>query len=98
VRSLAKQFGLPLCDRDRLKSFTDGERRCYFYDLSDHIKRHIMDQDPAVARRVPMTWKSGNSSNGSITFEPIVQSATPFAREIGLEPITMRGECRLIPR
>ena len=34
VRSPAKQFGLPLCDRDRLKAMTDGELHAYFYILT----------------------------------------------------------------
>jgi hypothetical protein len=38
---------------------------------------------------VEATWKPWNSSNGSISFEHIVKSATPdFACEIGLERIT----------
>jgi len=41
VRSLAKQ------------AMTDGQLRVYFYNLDDRIKRHIMDQDPAIAER----WK-----------------------------------------
>jgi hypothetical protein len=53
TRSLAKQFDLPLCDRDRLKSFTDGQLRAYFYNLDDRIKRHVTDQDPTIAQR----WK-----------------------------------------
>jgi hypothetical protein len=51
VRSLAKQFGLPLCDRDRLKAMTDGELRAYFYNLDDRIKRYVMSLDPTIARR-----------------------------------------------
>ena len=53
VRSLAKQFGLPLCDRAYLKAMTDGELQAYFYNLDDRIKRHVMDQDPTDAQR----WK-----------------------------------------
>jgi hypothetical protein len=53
VRSLAKQFGLPLCDRARLKAMTDGELRAYFYNLGDRVKRHIMSLDRTIAQR----WK-----------------------------------------
>ena len=62
VRSLAKQFGLPLCDRAYLKAMTDGELQAYFYNLDDRIKRHVM----TLIRRSPsggsflMTWKPGN--------------------------------------
>jgi hypothetical protein len=80
VRSLAKQFGLPLCDRTHLKVMTDGALHAYFYDLDDRIKRHVMSLNPTIAQR----WKlpdamlePGNSSNGSISFEPIVKSTTP---------------------
>jgi hypothetical protein len=53
VRALAKQFDLPLCDRDRLNAMTDGELHAYFCNLDDRIKRHVMDQDPTIAQR----WK-----------------------------------------
>jgi hypothetical protein len=53
VRSLAKQFGLPLCDRAQLEAMTDGQLHAYFYNLDDRIKRHVMDQDPTDAQR----WK-----------------------------------------
>jgi hypothetical protein len=53
ARLLAQQFKLPVCDRDRLKSFSDGELRSYFYNLGDRVKRHVMNLDPAIARR----WK-----------------------------------------
>jgi hypothetical protein len=53
ARALAERFALPLCDRDCLETQTDGELHAYFYNLSDRIKRHILDQDPAIARR----WK-----------------------------------------
>jgi hypothetical protein len=33
VRSLAKQFALPLCDRAHLNAMTDGELHAYFYNL-----------------------------------------------------------------
>ena len=51
VRSLAKQFGLPLCDRAQLKGMTDGELHAYFYNLDDRIKRYMLDQDPTIAQR-----------------------------------------------
>jgi hypothetical protein len=53
ARALAKQFGLPLCDRDRLKAMTDGGLRAYFYNLGDRVKRHVMSLDLAIARQ----WK-----------------------------------------
>ena len=53
ARSLAQQLKLPVCDRDRLKSFSDGELRSYFYNLGDRVKRHVMNLDPAIARQ----WK-----------------------------------------
>jgi hypothetical protein len=85
VRSLAKQFGLPLCDRAHLKAMTDGELHAYFYNLDDRIKRYVMSRmlrSPSGGR-FPMRWKPGNSSNGSLSFEPIVKSATPS--ELGFE-------------
>jgi hypothetical protein len=63
VRSLAKQFGLPLCDRAHLKAMTDGELHAYSYNLDDRIKRQC---DGAWIRRspsgasFPMKWKPGN--------------------------------------
>ena len=53
VRSLAKQFGLPLCDRAQLKAMTNGELHAYFYNLDDRIKRRVMSLDPTIAQR----WK-----------------------------------------
>jgi hypothetical protein len=53
VRSLAKQFGLPLCDHAHLKAMTDGELHAYFYNLDDRIKRHVMSLYLAIAQR----WK-----------------------------------------
>jgi hypothetical protein len=53
VRQLAERYGLPLCDDGQLELFTDGELRAYFYNLSDGIKRHILDQNPVLAQR----WK-----------------------------------------
>jgi hypothetical protein len=53
ARSLAKQFGLPLCDRAQLKAMTDGELHAYFYNLDDRVKRDIMSLDPTIAQR----WK-----------------------------------------
>ena len=53
LRSLAKQFGLPLCDRAQLKAMTNGELHAYFYNLDDRIKRHVMSLDPTIAER----WK-----------------------------------------
>jgi hypothetical protein len=35
VRSLAKHFGLPLCDRAHIKAMTEGEMGVYFYNLDD---------------------------------------------------------------
>jgi hypothetical protein len=52
-RALAKQFNLPLCDRDRLKAMTDGELHAYFYNLSGGIKSLVLEQNPEIARR----WK-----------------------------------------
>jgi hypothetical protein len=49
ARSLAKQFGLPLCDRAHLKAMTDGELHAYFYNLDDRIKRHVMSLDPVLS-------------------------------------------------
>ena len=45
VRSLAKQFGLPLCDRAYLKAMTDGELH------ADRVKRHVMSLDATIAQR-----------------------------------------------
>ena len=53
VRQLAERYGIPLCDRGRLEVLTDGELHAYYFNLSDCIKRYIMDQDPAIFRR----WK-----------------------------------------
>ena len=53
VRSLAKQFGLPLCDRAQLEAMTDGQLHAYFYNLDDRIKRHVMSLDATIAQR----WK-----------------------------------------
>jgi hypothetical protein len=53
VRSLAKQFGLHLCDRAHLKAMTDGELHAYFHNLDDSIKRHVMSPDATIAQR----WK-----------------------------------------
>ena len=54
VRQLAERYGLPLLfDGGQLEMFSDGELWAYFYNLSDGIKRHILDQNPAIAQR----WK-----------------------------------------
>ena len=53
ARRLAQDYGLPLCDRDRLKAMTDGQLRAYFYNLGDRVKRHVMSLDLATARQ----WK-----------------------------------------
>ena len=53
ARRLAQDYGLPLCDRDRLKAMTDGQLRAYFYNLGDRVKRHVMSLDLAIARQ----WK-----------------------------------------
>ena len=53
VRQLAEHYGLPLCNDGQLGLFTDGELWAYFYNLSYGIKRHILDQNPAIAQR----WK-----------------------------------------
>jgi hypothetical protein len=53
TRKLAQTHALPLCDSDRLLRMTDGDLHAYFFNLGDRIKRHIMAQEPAIARR----WK-----------------------------------------
>jgi putative transposase len=71
--------------------FSDGELWAYFYNLSDGIKRHILEQNPAIARR----WKFPDAMPVWEFIERIDQfrahrrSATPdFAGRPGLEPIT----------
>ena len=91
ARSLAQQCKLPVCDRDRLKSFTDGELRSYFYNLGDRVKRHVMDLDPAIARQ----WKLADDMEAWEFIERLDQLRahrqvrnSRLPREIGLEPIT----------
>jgi hypothetical protein len=56
-----------------------------------------MSLDLAIARqwKLPDDMEAWEFIERSISFEPIVKSATPdLAREIGLEPITIRGDYR----
>ena len=89
VRQLAERYGLPLCDDGQLELFTDGELRAYFYNLSDGIKRHILDQNPAIAQR----WKFCDDIPVWEFIEQIdrlrahQEPNSRLAREFGLEPI-----------
>jgi hypothetical protein len=77
ARLLAKQFGLPLCDRAHLKAMTDGELHAYFYNLDDRIKRRVMSLDPTIAQR----WKLPDDMEAREFIERLdqlqVKSATP---------------------
>jgi hypothetical protein len=53
ARGLAKDYGLPLCRRERIKAMTATELKVYFYNLSDRVKVHIMSQDLSISRN----WK-----------------------------------------
>jgi hypothetical protein len=87
VRQLAERYGLPLLfDGDQLELLTDGELWAYYYNLSDSIKLHILEQNPAIAQR----WKFYDDMPVWEFVERVDQlrahSATPdFARDIGLE-------------
>ena len=89
VRQLAERYGLPLCDDGQLELFTDGELHAYYYNLSNSIKRHILDQNPAIARR----WKFYDAMPVWEFIEQIdrlrahQEPNSRLAREIGLEPI-----------
>ena len=85
LRSLAKQFGLPLCDRAQLKGMTDGELHAYFYNLDDRIKRYMLDQDPTIAQRweVPDDMPAWEFIERLDQLRAIVKSATPS--ELGFE-------------
>ena len=91
VRQLAERYGLPLLfDGGQLEMFSDGELWAYFYNLSDGIKRHILDQNPVLAQRwrfpdnMPV-WEFVERVNQLRAHR---QERNSFAREIGLEPIT----------
>jgi hypothetical protein len=53
ARYLAAHYGLPLCERARLKRLTTSELRVYFFNLGDRVKRHVMELDLLVTRH----WK-----------------------------------------
>jgi hypothetical protein len=62
VRSLAKHFGLPLCDRADIKAMTEGEMRVYFYNLDDRVKECLMAKHSAIFDRykfpdAPPAWE-----------------------------------------
>jgi hypothetical protein len=90
VRLLAKRYGIPLCDRGRLKVMTDGELHAYYFNLSARIKRLVLDQNPAIAQR----WKFYDNMPVWEFVERIdrlrahQERNSRLAREIGLEPIT----------
>jgi hypothetical protein len=76
--------------------FTDGELWAYFYNLSDGIKRHILDQNPVLAQR----WRFPDAMPVWEFVERVDQlrahrqERNSLAREIGLEPITSPVESR----
>ena len=104
VRSLAKQFGLPLCDCAHVKAMTDGELHAYFYNLDDRIKRHVMSLDPTIAQR----WKLPDDMEAWEFIERLDQvRAHRQQRNSRWFPVTCwprnisavaRADCRLIPR
>ena len=78
VRQLAERYGLPLLfDGGQLEMFSDGELWAYFYNLSDSTTSWIKTRFWPSDGGFPMLCQCGNSLNGSISFEPIVKSATP---------------------
>jgi hypothetical protein len=87
VRSLAKQFGLPLCDRDRLKAMPDGELHAYFDNLHDRIKRHVMSLAPTIAQRLIERLDQLRAHRQECN-----------ARLRRSDRSRMRGGCRFIPR